>query len=208
MHDRTGDAFASDDVRWACYATAMRDRPPRPLLVRAAALLPAPGEALDLGCGAGNDTRYLLARGFRVTAVDANDAVVQRLAALADERLTVLRSTFANLEFVLNGYDLVSAQFSLPFNPPETFAAMFARLVGALRPGAIFAGHFFGVRDAWNRPGTALTFQTRAEAEALLQGLELVEFQEQEEVIHLGSGAPHRAHVFEIIARRPEGTGR
>ena len=48
-----------------------------------------------------------------------------------------------------------------------------------------------------------LSFHTRAEAEALLRGLRPLEFREGEEEVRLASGAPHRAHFFEIIARRP-----
>lgn len=205
MDDSTADASGSERGRWARYAAMTQDYPPRPLLVRAVALLAGPGDALDMGPGAGNDSRYLLARGFRVTAVDADAAAVQRLVALGDERLRVVHSTFAEFAFAPDGYDLINAQLALPFNPPATFPSTFARLRSALRPGACFTGHLFGVRDGWNRPGTTLTFHTREEAEALLTGLQVVEFHERDEEVQLASGAPHRAHAFEIIARQPAG---
>jgi hypothetical protein len=127
---------------------------------------------------------------------------VAALRALGDERLRVVQSTFADFAFAPDGYDLISAQLALPFNPPESFGAMFARLVGALRPGALFAGDFFGVRDGWNTPGTALSFHTAAEVERLLRGLKLREWREVEEEVHLASGEPHHAHAFQVIAQR------
>src|SRR5687768_15210206 len=81
---------------WAAYYAGTRGNPPWPLLVRAVAMVPAPGDALDLGCGAGNETRFLLDSGFRVTAVDADSNAVNALRHLAGERLRVVQSTFAD----------------------------------------------------------------------------------------------------------------
>ncbi len=199
-------AQVDESDSWAAYHAATHGRPPHPLLVRAAAMLPAPGDALDLGCGAGNDTRYLLAIGFRVTAVDADPDAVRVLNALGEKRLQAIRSTFADFAFDHDGYDLISAQLALPFNPPESFDAMFSRLVGALRPGGIFTGDLFGVRDAWNTSASGMRFHTRVEAERLLDGLQLREFREVEGDVQLVSGEPHHGHSFEIIAQRPAET--
>ncbi len=82
------------------------DSPPWPLMMRAAALVPkpptAPPRALDLGCGAGRDTRYLLAQGFDVTAVDENPAALaylERTAQAASVRLHLVRSVFQDFPF-------------------------------------------------------------------------------------------------------------
>ncbi len=49
---------------WEEFYHITKNNPPWPRLVRAASLLGHTGEALDLGCGGGRDTRYLLAHGF------------------------------------------------------------------------------------------------------------------------------------------------
>jgi trans-aconitate methyltransferase len=188
---------------WAAYFEATRARPPRPLLVRAAGLVPVVGEALDLGFGAGNDTRYLLTQGFRVTAVDADPAAIASLASIADERLRVVQSTFADFGFEHNRYHLINAQLSLPFSPPSTFNLMFSCLLASLAPGGIFTGHLFGVNDAWNQPGSGMTFHTTAAVRHLLASLEPIELREDEQDVELVSGERHHAHAFEIIARRP-----
>src|SRR6266852_2382929 len=88
-------------------------RPPWPLLVRAVSLLAHKERALDLGCGAGRDTRYLLEQGFQVTAVDADANAMAVLATFPQEKLRAIQSSFVDLEF--ESYDLINAHFSLPF---------------------------------------------------------------------------------------------
>jgi SAM-dependent methyltransferase len=203
-----GDSTASEGQQgategWADYHAATRSLPPHALLVRAVALLPAPGTALDLGCGAGRDSLFLVDRGFHVTSVDADPDAVTALRALNMERLRVIQSTFAEFAFAQDDYDLINAQLALPFNPPETFDAMFGRLVRALRPGGIFTGNLFGVRDEWNVPGSGLSFHTRSAARLQLHGLLVRVFDEVENELPLVGGKPHHAHSFEIIAHRP-----
>lgn len=191
---------------WEDFYRATQDSPHWPLLERAAALAPARpggGRALDLGAGAGRDTRYLLERGFAVTAVDADPGSAARLAALPQERLRAVQSTFEDFAFDATTYDLINAQFTLPFVPRERFFAVFARIKAALTPGGVFAGQFFGVHDEWNVPGSGMTFLTRDEAEAQLRDLEAVEFRELEEDGSTAVGAAKHWHVFHILARKP-----
>ena len=70
------------------------------------------GKALDLGCGAGNDSRFLKERGFEVTSVDSNETV-------RDFVPEVMISSFEDFHFG-DGYSLINAQYALPFcNPQE-----------------------------------------------------------------------------------------
>jgi len=72
----------------------------------------------------------------------------------------------------------------------------------ALRPGGIFAGQFFGVHDEWNVPGQDITFVTREQAEEMLHGFALIEFNEEDMDGHTADGAPKHWHVFNILARK------
>jgi SAM-dependent methyltransferase len=173
-------------------------------LERAAALAPKKRRALDLGAGAGRDTRYLLSQGFEVTAVDADPRAVALLAARSQDRLRVVQSTFQDFSFGTASYDLISAQFALPFVPSDRFAGVFARIKAALATGGVFAGQFFGVRDEWNTPDRDMTFLTRAEAEALLSDLETIELSEEDADGHKADGSPKHWHVYHILARRPD----
>ena len=192
-------------ANWGQFYSFTKDSSPWPLLMRAAALTPKNGQALDLGAGAGRDTRYLLEQGFQVTAVDAEPGAMALLATLPQDHLLVAQSTFEDFPFAFATYDLINAQFALPFMPKERFATVFVRLKAALVPGGVFAGQFFGVHDEWNVPerARAMTFLTRAEAEELLSDLEVIELTEEDADGHKADGSPKHWHIFHILARRP-----
>ncbi|GHO65084.1 SAM-dependent methyltransferase [Ktedonobacter sp. SOSP1-52] len=185
---------------WNDFYTSTKNRPPWPRLVRAVELLKCGGEALDLGCGAGRDTRYLLASGFRVTAVDQESVSLELLADLPPDRLHRVQSPFEDFQF--GYYDLINAHFALPFIGREQFPLVFARLKDALKPGAIFVGQFFGRNDSWNTPETHMTFFTRQQALVYLDGLELLEFEEEDQDGPTAVGKPKHWHVYHIIARK------
>src|SRR5689334_3062618 len=149
-----------------------KNRPPSPLLVRAVALLTEKRWALDLGCGAGRDTRFLLAQGFEVTAVDADALAMAYLQELAHPALQVVHASFKTFFSIPShhSYDLINAAFSLPFQSAEAFGNVFRAILRALRPDGIFTGQFFGVNDSWNVPDRQgpMTFVTREQAENLL----------------------------------------
>jgi tellurite methyltransferase len=195
-------------IAWEDYYRAIEGRPLRPLFLDAIEFLPTgTGDgrvpvAIDLGCGAGTETLALLARGWTVTAVDgAPEAIVRLRASVGLEdaaRLTTVLSPFHEVEFP--DADFVHASVSLPFCPPREFAEVWRRVRNALRPGAIFAGHFFGPNDSW--AGTPdMTFQTREELDALLAGFDVQLLKEQDEDGEAVSGPKHW-HAFHVIASR------
>ena len=187
-------------LNWEEFCGITKNNPPWPRLVRAVSLLGHTGEALDLGSGGGRDTRYLLAQGFQVTAVDNEAASLAALADLPRERLRLVQSTFEDFSFT--SYDLINAHFALPFTKKEQFSAVFARLKAALKPGGVFVGQFFGVNDTWNTPETTMTFLTHEQAHAQLADLEIVEFEEEDKDGMTARGDAKHWHVYHIIAHR------
>ncbi|HEY6406914.1 MAG TPA: class I SAM-dependent methyltransferase [Ktedonobacteraceae bacterium] len=185
---------------WEEFYHITKNNPPWPRLVRAVSLLGHTGEALDLGCGGGRDTRYLLARGFQVTAVDNEAASLAALADLPSERLRLVQSTFEDFSFA--SYDLINAHFALPFTHKEQFSAVFVRLKAALKAGGIFVGQFFGINDSWNTPETTMTFISSEQAHAQLTELEILEFEEEDQDGTTARGDAKHWHVYHIVARQ------
>ena len=188
------------EFKWEDFYKITKDRPPWPLLVQAVSLLSQKKDALDLGCGAGRDTRFLLEQGFTVTAVDNDPHAIALLADLPQNCLRVVHSSFEAFDF--ETYELVNAHFTLPFAPEDRFHEVFARIKLALNAGGIFVGQFFGVNDEWNTPGNQMTFLTREKAEAELKDLRVLEFREEDVDSHIADGTPKHWHVFHIIAQK------
>jgi SAM-dependent methyltransferase len=191
-----------DEKDWREFIQITSGQPAWPRLVRAAALFDAPGEALDAGPGGGRDTEHLLRAGWRVTAVDASPSSAAALRRLPRQRnLTFVASRIEDFEPA--GYELVNAQFSLPFIARDRYGAAIRRLRDSVRAGGVMAATFFGQQDQWNEPGTELNFTTETEVRDLFAGWELVELTEIEEDGKTADGSPKHWHVFHVIARRP-----
>jgi len=185
---------------WEDFYKHTKDRPPWPLLVKAVSLLAHRENALDMGAGAGRDTRYLLEQGFTVTAVDSDPHAMALMADFPQDQLRVEQASFEAFEF--ETYDLINAHFALPFTPKEQFNGVFARVKHALNPGGIFVGQFFGVNDEWNTPENRMTFFTREQAKDALKGMKVIEFREEDVDGHVADGSPKHWHVFHIIAQK------
>jgi tellurite methyltransferase len=194
------------EFKWEEFYKFTKGRPPWPLLVQAVSLLSNEQYALDLGCGAGRDTQFLLEQGFAVTAVDSDPHAIALMEELHQKRLRVVHSSFETFDF--ETYDLVNAHFALPFMLEEQFHLVFGRIIHALHTGGLFVGQFFGVHDEWNIPGNQMTFLTREQAKAELKGLRVLEFREEDVDSHVADGTPKHWHVFHIIAQKETWYGR
>ncbi|HJT55563.1 MAG TPA: class I SAM-dependent methyltransferase [Ktedonobacteraceae bacterium] len=187
---------------WPDFYKFTKGRPPWPLLVNAVSFVTHKERALELGSGAGRDTVYLLEQGFHVTAVDKDPHAIAILAELPQQNLRLVQSAFEDFQFERGAYDLVSAQFALPFTAKGRFGQVFGQVKDSLRPGGIFVGQLFGVHDEWNTPGSQMTFLTREQAEELLKDMRVIEFNEEDVDGHVANGAPKHWHAFHIIAQK------
>lgn len=162
----------------------------------------ASGDAIDLGCGDGVETRYLAERGWNVLAVDADPGVEERVAAAVGPELAglvdVRRAGFETVG-ALPASDFVYAGFALPFCEAAHFPYLWADIRDALRPGAIFAGEFFGPHDEWyGRP--RMNFHDRAGVEGMLTGLDVLHLTEDDRR-GMSFEGPKHWHVFHVVAR-------
>jgi SAM-dependent methyltransferase len=170
-------------------------------LLEALGLFPAPGRAIDLGCGAGIDTAAMLERGWSVFATDAQQEAIDRLRARVGDAPN-LRTLCAPMEDVEPPRaDLVWASFSLFFCDPRRFPTVWGRIGGALTPNGRFAGQLLGDHDTW-APEPDITSFTRRDAEALFDGWTIERFEEQDEDGEACAGPKHW-HLFHVIARSP-----
>ncbi|MEI7873867.1 MAG: class I SAM-dependent methyltransferase [Alphaproteobacteria bacterium] len=192
---------------WAAYYDKLRDRPPRKTLLASLDTfgpVPASSLALDLGCGDGRDAIELLRRGWRVVAVDAEPEALRQLQARPlppDSDVTPVVARLEEVPIPL-GTLLVNSSFAMPLCEPQAFHDLWARIREGLPSGGRFSGQWYGPRDSWaDRPG--ITFLHREEALAMLEGLELEMFEEEESDGVTPRGKSKHWHIFHIVARKP-----
>jgi SAM-dependent methyltransferase len=180
--------------------------PPRPTLLAAVAAFEREGRqgmhAVDLGCGIGRDALPLLARGWRVTAIDRDALALAELRRRAGptDRLETIAGRFQNVP--IPACDLVNASFALPLCPPDHFGDLWARIRKALRPAGRFAGQLYGPDDDWAvRPGVVI--HKRADVDALLAGLSIERLDEEHSDSVTQHGKAKRWHIWHVVAREP-----
>ena len=192
---------AEDKEKWSRYFAATADKPVHQIFESLEAFLPASGTAIDLGCGAGRHTIWLLEHGMQVVAVDvaqeAIDYVRQKLPP--DPPVETICSSFQDLE--LDTYDVAVAIYTLFFLNPQEFSEFWPRVVQSIRPSGLFAGQFLGVNDTWNDRG--YTLHDRGQVEQLFDGgFKVLLLQEEDQDGETALGEQKHWHVFHVIARK------
>lgn len=189
---------------WKNYLHHSIGRPSHPVVAYAAQLNRSGlAQAVDAGCGVGNDVAPLLEQGYRVDAFDASPEAVrlcqERYAA--DPRVAVHQSHFETFDYPATG--LVLAMSSLFFCEPDTFDLAWSRLTSAVQPGGVFVGHFMGPDDDWasgyHLPVCPLS---KARVRSLFDDYELHRFDEQNGAGTTRLGADKHWHTFQVLATK------
>jgi SAM-dependent methyltransferase len=198
------------DTHWPDYYEVTAQRPAWATVIQAAgsfAELPPgapPRLAVDLGCGAGRDTRELLRRGWRVVAVDRTPEGIATLLKLTPKGdRPRLETHVADLaDFQVPPCDLVNASLILPFLPADAYAATWDRIRAALSPGGRFSGMLFGDRDQAATEEPDMTCPSPQVIRQHLRGFAMKYWEEKEEDGRTALGEPHHFHLIEIVAVR------
>jgi ubiquinone/menaquinone biosynthesis C-methylase UbiE len=170
-------------------------------MVKALSYVAHKDAAIDLGSGALNDVTHLLEAGFKqVIAVDKKPVALEIARSLPSDRFEYVISPLESFEFPTDSFDLVNAQYSLPFIAPHEFESVFHNITASLKDGGIFTGQFFGDRDEWSS-NTAMTFHTKEQAIRLLSSFETLSFEEEEQDKRTAAGEMKHWHVFHFIVR-------
>ncbi|MBP1860812.1 class I SAM-dependent methyltransferase [Rhizobium herbae] len=101
--------------------------------------LPAGARILELGCGGGQDSHAMLARGFDVTPTDGSPEMAEQAERLLGRPVAVL--AFDRLDETA-AYDAVWASACLLHVPRQELAAVLSRIHRALKPGGTFYASF------------------------------------------------------------------
>lgn len=204
--------MGTDSEYWARYYDVTVDRPAWFTVRRAIELFAAEDGAtpdgsrlaVDLGCGAGRDSRELLRAGWRVVAVDREPEALRRLVAAAGElppgRLATRVADLADVP--IPECDLVNASLCLPFLAPPAFDRAWDRILAAVRSGGRFAAMLFGERDD-SAGDPAMTCLAPESVERRLADFAIEHWSVTEEDTTTALGEPHHFHLIEFVGRKP-----
>ena len=162
-----------------------------------------PGNAVELGCGAGRDTVYLIRNGWNVLAIDREDVetrIVSKLLVEELEQFEFFKQRFEDIE--LENSNLVVANFSLPFCNKNDFKKLWAKINHSILKDGYFVGNFLGDKDEWKIAKEKMTFLTKDHVMELFRNFEIVEFKEVEKDGLTGFGKMKHWHIFNVIAKK------
>lgn len=156
--------------------------------------------AIDIGCGAGNDTICLLEQGFKVTAVDSDNQVKEIIENRCEnsESLDIVIGDFSNVE--LPQADLIFANFSL-FFVKENFDVFMKNLLEKVNKNGFFVGNFLGKEDDWKTSKTK-TIVEKDELLAFFKDFKIYYFSEEK---YCKDGITKKNkfwHVYTVIAQK------
>ncbi len=158
--------------------------------------------AIDLGCGSGNETVYMIKNGIRVLAIDRQlnqDFILNRLSKDEKRLISFKESSFENIE--LPKTQLLTAFFSLPFCTPDNFDELWNKVYDSIENIGYFVGQLFGDRDAWNVVDSINTFSIYKVKE-YLKKFKIIKL---EEVEYIRESDNKKWHYYNIIAQKKVG---
>lgn len=162
-----------------------------------------PGNAVELGCGAGRDTVYLIRNGWNVLAIDREDVETRIVSKLLVEELEQFEFFKQRFEAIkLENSNLVVANFSLPFCNKNNFKELWDKINHSILKDGYFVGNFLGDKDEWKIAKEKMTFLTKDQVMELFRDFEIVEFKEVEKDGLTGLGKMKHWHIFNVIAKK------
>ena len=158
--------------------------------------------AIDLGCGSGNETVYMIKNGIKVLAIDRQlnqDFILNRLSDNEKKMISFKESSFEDVE--LPRTNLLTAFFSIPFCNPNNFDELWNKIYNSIEDDGYFVGQLFGDRDAWNVLDSINTFPID-KVKDYLKKYSIIKL---EEVEYVRESDNKKWHFYDIIAQKKVG---
>lgn len=158
--------------------------------------------AIDLGCGSGNETVYMIKNGIKVLAIDRQlnqDFILNRLSDSEKQLISFKESSFEDVE--LPKTKLLTAFFSIPFCNPNNFDELWTKIYNTIEDNGYFVGQLFGDRDAWNVVESINTFSIDKVKE-YLKNYNIIKL---EEIEYVRESDNKKWHFYDIIAQKKVG---
>ena len=158
--------------------------------------------AIDLGCGSGNETVYMIKNGIKVLAIDRQlnqDFILNRLSDNEKKMISFKESSFEDVE--LPKTKLLTSFFSIPFCNPNNFDELWTKIYNSIEDNGYFVGQLFGDRDAWNVVESINTFSIDKVKE-YLKNYNIIKL---EEIEYVRESDNKKWHYYDIMAQKKVG---
>ena len=162
-----------------------------------------PTNAIDLGCGQGNDTVYLINNDFKVLRIDkenVEDIIRERLSQDKQKYFQFKKQKLENLK--IPNTDLIIANFSLSFCKKNYFKSMWENNVKSININGYFVGTILGINDSWNKEYRDMSFFDKEDVKRLFNKFKIIRFEEIENDKPTALGKEKHWHFYSIIAQK------
>ena len=117
---------------------------PNPMVKKFIDMNVDPTNAIDLGCGAGRDTIFLIKNGWNVLSIDRENTKDIISSKLDNEELKKFRFKCQSFEDIeLEKTNLLVSNFSIPFCDKEHFNNFLKKITDSILKDRIFRWKFF-----------------------------------------------------------------
>lgn len=180
------------------FLEATKGREPIGFLVETVKLLGnQKGLALDLGCGAGVDAKFLADNGFQVTAIDKSRlSVDQTRRTCQNLPVNIVQGGIADYHIDPETYVLIMAWNAIPFVAKDKAIQVLKSIEIGLKPGGLFVFGLFGPEDDWAKTHPEMSFFTTDEIKMILGEMNFLKLLE---VKQEGSGAVGKTKFWHKI---------
>lgn len=106
-------------------------------------------------------------------------------------------------DFPDSEFDLINAQWTLPFIGKEHFSHVFRGIKKSLKTEGYFTGQLYGIKDEWNTPDCMdIVFHTKDQVDVLLEGVRVIQQTEETGVKQNLDRSSKFWHVYHIIFQK------
>ena len=165
-------------------------------------------EFLDLGCGQGRDSLFMLQKGFKVTAIDNSFKGIENLREtiktkkLPKNNITLLCSDMKDFKIEKGKYAIISAFTSLQFLSRKDGLQLIERIKKNILPRGFIIVSGFTIDDPGHKD-SGYYFKPQ-ELRKLFVDFDIIFYREKEilDKGHISNPKPHKHSIVEMIARK------
>lgn len=170
------------------------------------------GNFLDLGCGQGRDSIFMLQKGFNVEAIDISKEGIEKIKEyiqknnLPKDKIFIYCQDVVNYEIINNHFDIINIFNTLQFIPKKEALLLVNDAKNKIKNKGYIIISGFTINDPFYKktPNNNRCFFETDELKKIFYDFNVIFYDEKEidDPGHPGSPEPHKHYVVKIIAQK------